>query len=230
LLRINEIHTYYGDSYILQGISFDVKPKQVVGLLGRNGMGKTTLIRSIVGLTPPRRGQIIYNDQDITRRRPFEIARLGISLVPQGRLIFPSLNVTENLIVGSRDEKKGWSLETVYEFFPPLRQRIDHPGNRLSGGEQQMLAIGRSLMTNPSLLLMDEPTEGLSPIFVQTVGQVIKKLQESGISILLVEQNLRFALKYTDHIHILSRGRIVHSSSPDALDKDTEIRSRFLGV
>ena len=230
MLRINEIHTYYGDSYILQGISFDVKPKQVVGLLGRNGMGKTTLIRSIVGLTPPRRGQIIYNDQDITRRRPFEIARLGISLVPQGRLIFPSLNVTENLIVGSRDEKKGWSLETVYEFFPPLRQRIDHPGNRLSGGEQQMLAIGRSLMTNPSLLLMDEPTEGLSPIFVQTVGQVIKKLQESGISILLVEQNLRFALKYTDHIHILSRGRIVHSSSPDALDKDTEIRSRFLGV
>jgi branched-chain amino acid transport system ATP-binding protein len=230
LLRINEIHTYYGDSYILQGISFDVKPKQVVGLLGRNGMGKTTLIRSIVGLTPPRRGQIIYNDQDITRRRPFEIARLGISLVPQGRLIFPSLNVTENLIVGSRDEKKGWSLETVYEFFPPLRQRIDHPGNRLSGGEQQMLAIGRSLMTNPSLLLMDEPTEGLSPIFVQTVGQVIKKLQESGISILLVEQNLRFALKFTDHIHILSRGRIVHSSSPDALDKDTEIRSRFLGV
>ncbi len=230
MLRINEIHTYYGDSYILQGISFDVKPKQVVGLLGRNGMGKTTLIRSIVGLTPPRRGQIIYNDQDITRRRPFEIARLGISLVPQGRLIFPSLNVTENLIVGSRDEKKGWSLETVYEFFPPLRQRIDHPGNRLSGGEQQMLAIGRSLMTNPSLLLMDEPTEGLSPIFVQTVGQVIKKLQESGISILLVEQNLRFALKFTDHIHILSRGRIVHSSSPDALDKDTKIRSRFLGV
>ena len=230
MLRINEIHTYYGDSYILQGISFDVKPKQVVGLLGRNGMGKTTLIRSIVGLTPPRRGQIIYNGQDITRRRPFEIARLGISLVPQGRLIFPSLNVTENLIVGSRDEKKGWSLETVYEFFPPLRQRINHPGNRLSGGEQQMLAIGRSLMTNPSLLLMDEPTEGLSPIFVQTVGQVIKKLQESGISILLVEQNLRFALKFTDHIHILSRGRIVHSSSPDALDKDTEIRSRFLGV
>jgi branched-chain amino acid transport system ATP-binding protein len=230
LLRINEIHTYYGDSYILQGISFDVKPKQVVGLLGRNGMGKTTLIRSIVGLTPPRRGQIIYNGQDITRRRPFEIARLGISLVPQGRLIFPSLNVTENLIVGSRDEKKGWSLETVYEFFPPLRQRINHPGNRLSGGEQQMLAIGRSLMTNPSLLLMDEPTEGLSPIFVQTVGQVIKRLQESGISILLVEQNLRFALKFTDHIHILSRGRIVHSSSPDALDKDTEIRSRFLGV
>ena len=230
MLRVNEIHTYYGDSYILQGISFDVKPRQVVGLLGRNGMGKTTLIRSIVGLTPARRGQITYHDQDITHRRPFEIARLGISLVPQGRLIFPSLNVTENLIVGSRDPKKGWNLETVYEFFPPLRERINHPGNRLSGGEQQMLAIGRSLMTNPSLLLMDEPTEGLSPIFVQTVGQVIKKLQESGISILLVEQNLRFALKHTDTLHIVSRGRIVHSSSPEALDKDTEIRSRFLGT
>ena len=230
MLRVNEIHTYYGDSYILQGISFDVKPKQVVGLLGRNGMGKTTLIRSIVGLTPARRGQITYHDQDITHRRPFEIARLGISLVPQGKLIFPSLNVEENLIVCSRDQKKGWNLETVYEFFPPLRQRVNHPGNRLSGGEQQMLAIGRSLMTNPSLLLMDEPTEGLSPIFVQTVGQVIKKLQESGISILLVEQNLRFALKYTNIIHILSRGRIVHSSSPEALDKDTEIRSRFLGI
>jgi branched-chain amino acid transport system ATP-binding protein len=230
MLRVNEIHTYYGDSYILQGISFDVKPKQVVGLLGRNGMGKTTLIRSIVGLTPARRGQITYHDQDIIHRRPFEIARLGISLVPQGKLIFSSLTVEENLIVCSRDQKKGWNLETVYEFFPPLRQRVNHPGNRLSGGEQQMLAIGRSLMTNPSLLLMDEPTEGLSPIFVQTVGQVIKKLQESGISILLVEQNLQFALKYTNTIHILSRGRIVHSSSPEALDKDTEIRSRFLGI
>jgi branched-chain amino acid transport system ATP-binding protein len=230
MLRVHEIHTYYGDSYILQGISFDVKPKEVVGLLGRNGMGKTTLIRSIVGLTPARRGQIAYQDQDITHRRPFEIARLGISLVPQGKLIFSSLNVEENLIVCSKDQKKGWNLDTVYEFFPPLRQRVNHPGNRLSGGEQQMLAIGRSLMTNPSLLLMDEPTEGLSPIFVQTVGQVIKKLQESGISILLVEQNLRFALKYANTIHILNRGRIVHSSSPEALAKDTEIRSRFLGV
>ena len=230
MLNVKDIHTYYGDSYILQGVSLEVDSGKVVGLLGRNGMGKTTLIRSIIGFTPPRRGQVFFNGRNITRRRSYGIARSGISLVPQGRQIFPSLNVTENLIVGSRNEKEGWNLERVYEFFPPLKQREKHPGNRLSGGEQQMLAIGRSLMTNPSLILMDEPTEGLSPIFVQTVGQVIGKLQQGGISILLVEQNLRFALKCTDYVHILSRGQIVHSSLPADLDKSQEIKAKYLGV
>ena len=230
MLRVENIHTYYGDSYILQGISMEVAEGHAVGLLGRNGMGKTTLVRSVLATNPPRRGRITYQEVDLTHKKPFEIARLGIGIVPQGREIFPSLNVTENLTVGFSIRSEGWTLEKVFELFPPLRQRARHPGNRLSGGEQQMLAIGRSLMTNPSLLLMDEPTEGLSPLFVQTVGRVIHALQEGGLSILLVEQNLRFALRHTDFVHILSRGQIVHSSSPGALESNQEVRQRFLGV
>ena len=230
MLRVENIHTYYGDSYILQGISMEVAEGHVVGLLGRNGMGKTTLVRSVLATNPPRQGRITYQEVDLTHKKPFEIARLGIGIVPQGREIFPSLNVTENLTVGFSIRSEGWTLEKVFELFPPLRQRARHPGNRLSGGEQQMLAIGRSLMTNPSLLLMDEPTEGLSPLFVQTVGRVIHTLQEGGLSILLVEQNLRFALRHTDFVHILSRGQIVHSSNPEALESNHEVRQRFLGV
>ena len=230
MLTIEDIHTYYGDSYILQGIFMEVKGGQVVGVLGRNGMGKTTLIRSLIGVNPPRRGRITYQGEELTQKKPFQIARLGISVVPQGREIFPSLDVTENLTVAYTMKSDGWTLEKIFDLFPPLRQRAHHPGNRLSGGEQQMLAIGRSLMMNPSLLLMDEPTEGLSPLFVQTVGRVIHMLQEGGLSILLVEQNLRFALEHTDYIHILNRGQIVHSSSPDELDRNQEIRQRFLGV
>jgi branched-chain amino acid transport system ATP-binding protein len=230
VLRVEDIHTYYGDSYVLQGISMEVGEAAVIGLLGRNGMGKTTFIRSVVGAIRPRRGRMFFREEEITHKRSFEISRMGISLVPQGRQVFPSLNVTENLTVVARRESGGWTLEKVFEFFPPLMERARHPGNRLSGGEQQMLAIGRSLMTNPSLLLMDEPTEGLSPLFVQTVGQIIRKLQESGIAILLVEQNLRFAVNHADHIHILSRGQIVHSSAPKNLDQNQEIKHRYLGV
>ena len=230
MLELQDIHTYYGDSYILQGISLSVGNGAIIGILGRNGMGKTTCMRSIIGFTPPRRGLIKYNDAQISKKRPFEIARLGISLVPQGRQIFPSLNAEENLTVVARPGSDGWTLERVYELFPPLRDRAHHMGNRLSGGEQQMLAIGRSLMTNPSLLLMDEPTEGLSPLFVQTVGQIIGHLQASGISILLVEQNLRFTLKHTDYIHVINRGLIVHSSSPQELSENQEILTKYLGV
>lgn len=230
MLKIDDIHTYYGESYILQGISLAVKEGQVIGILGRNGMGKTTLMRSIMGFTPPRRGRISYRDVELTGKRAYEISKLGISLVPQGRQIFPSLSVEENLTVVYRESPGGWNLERVYEFFPPLRGRSHHPGNRLSGGEQQMLAVGRSLMTNPSLLLMDEPTEGLSPLYVQTVGQIIRQLQESGMAILLVEQNLSFTLKHTDYIHVLNQGLIVHSSSPQELGENKEIRTRYLGV
>jgi branched-chain amino acid transport system ATP-binding protein len=230
VLKVEDIHTYYGDSYILQGISLEVAQGQVLGILGRNAMGKTTLIRSIIGFTPPRQGRVIYQEQDLTHKPAYEIVRKGISIVPQGREIFPSLNVRENLTVGFKEKQDGWTLEKIYELFPPLKERARHPGNRLSGGEQQMLAIGRSLMTNPSLLLMDEPTEGLSPIYVEIVGQVISKLQQSGMSILLVEQNLRFAQKYTDFIHILSRGKIVHSSPPGDLEGRQDIKQKFLGV
>lgn len=230
MLTVEDIHTYYGDSYILQGVSLEVKQGEVIGILGRNGMGKTTLIRSIIGFTPPRLGRVIFQGVELTRRPPFEISRFGIGVVSQGREIFPSLNVTENLTVGFRSKAEGWTLERIHELFPPLKEREHHPGNRLSGGEQQMLAIGRSLMTNPSFLLMDEPTEGLSPIFVKSVGEVIRILQRSGISILLVEQNLRFTLKHADHIHVLSRGKIVHSSSPQELDANHEIKQKYLGV
>jgi branched-chain amino acid transport system ATP-binding protein len=230
LLKAEDIHTYYGDSHILQGVSLDVGKGEVIGILGRNGMGKTTLIRSLIGFTPPRSGIVKFQDKEINDKRPFQIAKLGMSIVPQGRQIFPSLSVEENLKVVFRSTSDGWTLEKIYELFPPLRDRSDYPGNRLSGGEQQMLAIGRSLMTNPSLLLMDEPTEGLAPLFVQKVGEVIRKLQRTGISIILVEQNLQFTIKQTNYIHVMNRGMIVNSSSPKELELDHEIRSKYLGV
>ena len=230
MLKIEDIHTYYGESHILQGISLEVGHGKVIGMLGRNGVGKTTLIRSIIGFTPARSGRIVFDDVDILGMRAFRIAKLGISLVPQGRKIFPSLSVDENLSVVSRGQANGWTLERIYELFPPLKERIHSPGNQLSGGEQQMLAIGRSLMTNPSLLLMDEPTEGLAPLYVQKVGEVILKLQEMGIAILLVEQNLRFTIQHTERIHVMNRGVIVHSSLPGELEQNQEVRSEYLGV
>ncbi len=230
VLTVDDVHTYYGESHILQGVSLEVPSGRVVALLGRNGAGKTTLIRSIMGFTPPRRGRILFDGADITRRRPYRVARLGISLVPQGRQIFASLDVGETLAIASRPREDGWTVEKVYELFPPLRARSRHPGNQLSGGEQQMLAIGRGLMMNPSTLMLDEPTEGLSPLYVETVGQAIRTLQSRGIAMLLVEQNLKFALRYADHVHIMNRGSLVYSSSPEALAGDDEARARYLGV
>jgi len=230
MLTVDDVHTYYGESHVLQGVSLEVGSGRVVALLGRNGAGKTTLIRSIMGFTPPRRGRILFDGVDITRLRPFRVARLGISLVPQGRQIFASLDVGETLAIASRPREDGWTVEKVYELFPPLRARSRHPGNQLSGGEQQMLAIGRGLMMNPSTLMLDEPTEGLSPLYVETVGQAIRTLQSHGIAMLLVEQNLKFALRYADHVHIMNRGSLVYSSSPQALAGDDEARARYLGV
>jgi branched-chain amino acid transport system ATP-binding protein len=231
MLRVEDIHTYYGDSYVLQGLSLEVPRGQVTALLGRNGMGKTTLIRSIIGFTPPRRGRILFKDEEITGLPAQAIAQRGIGLVPQGRRIFPSLTVLENLTVGQRrDGEAGWNLDGVFAFFPRLRERLDHKGNKLSGGEQQMLAIARALMTNPELLLMDEPTEGLAPLLVRAVGEVIHQLRERGLSLLLVEQSLRFALNVADQVHVLSKGRIVHSSAPEALWANEEVKTRYLGV
>ena len=230
MLRVEDIHTYYGDSYVLQGISMEVGEAAVIGLLGRNGMGKTTFIRSVVGSIRPRRGRMFFKGEEITHKRSFEISRMGISLVPQGRQVFPSLNVTENLTVVARRESGGWTLEKVFEFFPPLRDRARHPGNRLSGGEQQMLAIGRSLMTNPSLLLMDEPTEGLSPLFVQTVGQIIRRLQESGIAILLVEQDVMIAFELASRGIVLESGRVVLTGPTRDLATNPTIREAYMGL
>jgi branched-chain amino acid transport system ATP-binding protein len=232
MLELVDVHTYYGESYVLQGISLEVKEGSVVALLGRNGMGKTTTIRSIIGFTPPRRGVIRFKGRDITGLQPYKIARLGIGLVPQGRHIFPSLNVKENLTMSARETGKpeAWSLDRVYSLFPILKERASCKGNLLSGGEQQMLTIGRALMTNPALLLMDEPSEGLAPIIVREVGHVIRQLKESGFSILLVEQNLPVALGVADYVYIVSKGVIVYESTPKELKGNEEVKTKYLGV
>jgi branched-chain amino acid transport system ATP-binding protein len=229
VLEVEDVHTYYGESHVLQGISLQVVASEVLAILGRNGMGKTTLIRSIIGFTPPRRGRVRFKGQDITRWPPYRMVESGMALVPQGRRVFPSLTVRENLEV-ARGGRGRWTLESVHELFPRLHERGSNRANKLSGGEQQMLAIGRALMTNPDLLLLDEPTEGLAPLLVLEVGRAIRELKREGLSILLVEQNLPLALSVADRTHIVSRGQIVHSSRPDELLANEDVKSRYLGV
>ena len=229
VLDVTGVHTYYGDSHVLHGVSLAVAPGEVVAMLGRNGMGKTTLIRSIVGFTPPRSGRVSLRGTDITDWAPFRRVERGMALVPQGRRIFPSLSVRENLDV-ARGGQGRWDRERVYELFPRLRERASNRANKLSGGEQQMLAIGRSLMSNPELLLMDEPTEGLAPLLVAQVAQAIRELKRAGLSILLVEQNLPMAAAVADRVHVLNRGAIVYSGTPTALLADEDVKSRYLGV
>jgi branched-chain amino acid transport system ATP-binding protein len=229
VLAVADVHTYYGDSHVLHGVSLGVAPGEVVAILGRNGMGKTTLIRSVVGFTPPRRGSVRLRGEDVTAWAPFRRVERGMALVPQGRRVFASLSVRENLEV-ARGGTGGWSLERVYDLFPRLRERAPNRANKLSGGEQQMLAIGRALMSNPTVLLMDEPTEGLAPLLVREVGRVIGELKREGLSILLVEQNLPMAAAVADRVHVLSRGEIVYSSTPAGLMADEAVKSRFLGV
>ena len=232
MLEVVDIHTYYGESYILHGVSLSVKERSVAALLGRNGMGKTTMIRSIIGLTPPRRGQIHFKGENITGIQPYRIARMGIGLIPQGRHIFPSLSVKENLTMAARGEEEAgaWTLDTVYSLFPILRERAKCKGSLLSGGEQQMLTIARALMTNPELLLIDEPSEGLAPIIVQQISQLIGRLKESGLSILLVEQNIPMALNLADYIYVIANGLVVHSSTAEALRDNEEVQARYLGL
>ena len=232
MLEINDIHTWYGDSYVLQGVDMEVGEATVVTLLGRNGMGKTTTIRSIMGLTPPRKGSIKFNGTELVGLPPNQISRTGIGLVPQGRMIFPSLSVTENLTMAARtgDKKDPWTLEKVYETFPRLKERGKNKGNLLSGGEQQMLTIARALMTNPDLIMLDEPSEGLAPIVVQEVYRVIEKLKAAGQSILLVEQDFGMAMSVADYAYIMSKGSIVFGAEPkDLIDNET-VKTQYLGV
>ena len=232
MLELNDIHTYYGDSHILQGLTMSIGEGKIVALLGRNGMGKTTTIRSIIGFIAPRMGKILFKGQDITGLPSHEIARMGFGLIPQGRRIFPSLSVEENLTVAARSNEKfdPYILETIYDIFPILKKRAKLKGNLLSGGEQQMLCIGRALMTNPDLLLMDEPSEGLAPLIVKEIAQIIRGLRERGISILLVEQNLYLACSTADYVYVINKGAIVYECKPQDLLSNEEVRVTYLGV
>jgi branched-chain amino acid transport system ATP-binding protein len=231
ILEVEDIHTYYGDSYVLQGLSMALREGNILGLLGRNGVGKTTLVNSLVGFNPPRSGRITFKGIDITHTSSFVTVRLGMGLVPQGRRVFPTLSVEENLKVAERGNgRHGWNLGRVYQLFPQLAKRRRQRAKILSGGEQQMLAIGRGLMTNPDCLIMDEPSEGLAPIIIQDVWEIIGKLKQEGLSILLVEQNVALALKLVDYVHVISKGRVVYSSAPQELWDNEEIKSRYLGL
>jgi branched-chain amino acid transport system ATP-binding protein len=233
LLSVADVHTYYGESHILQGVTLSAEKGVVTAVLGRNGVGKTTLCRSIAGLTPPRSGRIVFNGTDISHVPPHRIHALGISLVPQGRRIFASLTVRENLDIAAasaRDGGAGWDVQKVFAVFPRLLERSQNRGNELSGGEQQMLAIARALVARPQLLIMDEPTEGLAPVVVAEVAGVINRLSAEGTSILLAEQNAAFAVKVATRVHVMSKGAVVHSSDSDSLWKNEEMKTQLLGV
>ncbi len=231
MLEVRDIETYYGRSYVLQGVSLVVPDRSLIAVLGRNGVGKTTLIRSITGLTPPASGTIRFDGVDIAGKPANVVARMGVGLVPQGRMVFPTLTVEENLTIGVRPSNKGpWTLDRVYSLFPNLKRRARNRGNELSGGEQQMLAIGRALMTNPRLLLLDEPSEGLAPMLVREVAETIRRLRGEGIAILLVEQNIRLALEFADKVHIMTKGRVAYEGLPADLANDEQTKEQLLGI
>ncbi|MGH7277137.1 MAG: ABC transporter ATP-binding protein [Candidatus Rokuibacteriota bacterium] len=231
MLQVRDLHVAYGESHVVQGVSLEVRDGQVAVLLGRNGVGKTTLIRAIAGLTPPRAGRILLGDDDITGAPAHAVARRGVGLVPQGRRLFPSLTVREHLITGARaGSGRGWTPARVLELFPRLRERLAHRGGTLSGGEQGMLAAGRALVGNPAVLLMDEPSEGLAPLLVRELGRLLGELRRGGASILLVEQNLAFALGVADRVYVMNKGRIVLECTPDELRRDDALKARWLGV
>lgn len=231
MLEVEGIHTYYGLSHILFDVSLKVKKRQVVCLLGRNGAGKTTTFRTIMGLNPPSRGQIRFNDVDVTGTPSYQLVRKGMGWVPDDRRIFVDLSVGENLEIAEREAsgEDKWDKQKVYELFPALKDLDSRKGGLLSGGEQKMLAIGRALMTNPQFLLLDEPTEGLAPVLVKSLGERIKKLKELGLTVLLAEQNVKFTLELSDYGYIIDNGRICYQGTVDELVDNQEVK-RICGI
>ena len=229
ILDVRRIDTYYGLAHVLHGLSLSVGEGEVVALLGRNGAGKTTTMRAITGLTPPRAGEVVYKGRDIAGRPAHEIARLGIALVPETRGIFSYLTARENLDIVRRPGSR-WTLEAVLERFPKLRELLGRKGRLLSGGEQQMLAIARAMLTGPELLLLDEPSQGLAPLVVETVMSTIEQLKRERVSMLLVEQNAEMALRLADRVYVIDHGAIVFEGTPAALRADAQVTSTYLGV
>ena len=232
MIEVSDLHTYRGPNYVLQGVNLRIEDGACTVLLGRNGMGKTTLVHTIMGMLHPRSGRITLGDEELVGKQPFQIARRGIALIPQGRRIFPSLTVEENLALGARSQAgdDAWTIERVYGLFGNLAERKRHRGGQLSGGEQQMLAVGRALLANPSLLLMDEPSEGLAPVIIDRIGEILADLRRGGLSIFLVEQNYGLATALADTIYILSNGRVVWQGTPGELEASASVRETYLGV
>jgi branched-chain amino acid transport system ATP-binding protein len=232
MITVDDVHTYRGLSYVLQGINLQAEDAQCTALLGRNGMGKTTLVETIMGLLSARDGDIALDGTSLRGKEPFQIAKRGVALVPQGRHVFSSLTVEENLTLAARGngEPGAWTLERIYDLFPNLSRRRKNRGSDLSGGEQQMLAIGRAVMTNPRVLLMDEPSEGLAPVIVDKVGEVIMLLKEDGLCVFLVEQNYGLAIEVADRLYVLAGGQVVWRGSPAELEAADDVRHVHLGV
>jgi branched-chain amino acid transport system ATP-binding protein len=233
MLRIDELNTYYGDSHILRGVSLSLDEGTALGLLGRNGMGKTTLIRTLMGFVRAASGRIAWRGEVVTGAAPERMARLGLGYVPEGRGIFANLSVRENLVMAARagtDGRRAWTFERVLETFPRLTERLGHGGQQLSGGEQQMLAIGRALMTNPQLLILDEATEGLAPKIVAEIWRVVGEIRGTGISTLIVDRNYRAVLGHTDRAIVIEKGQVVLDGESTALGRDVAALGRYLGV
>jgi len=231
ILEAEQIHTYYGTSHILFGISFEVREGESVCLLGRNGAGKTTTLRSIIGLTPPRAGKIRFRGKDIIGKPPYRIAQLGIGFVPDDRRIFPDLTVRQNIMVARRErEGSNWNLDSVYNLFPKLQQLDTHMGTQLSGGEQQMLTIARTLMTNPELLLLDEPGEGLAPLVIKTMEVQLGEIKKMGLNMLICEHNVGLALALSDRGYVMDKGAIHYHGTIDELRGNEEVRKKYLMV
>jgi len=236
MLEVKDIHSYYGKSHILHGVSLELKEGELVCLLGRNGVGKSTTLKSIMGVVKPQQGSIRFHDQELVGLAPYEIARLGIGYVPEDRRIFRSLTVHENLLMGIKSGKKGnagevgWTIERVYKLFPKLQERCNNKGSHLSGGEQQMLTVVRTLMGNPRVILVDEPTEGLAPLIVKDVLEMLAAVRKSGVTVLMVEQNFKSAIKNVDRFYIMSNGQIVFSGNQAELLAAEDVRKNYLEV